>query len=97
MQTCLNIEAISNTYVCVCGRLPLVISFTPTKEGPVVFNLLIAVRGKVQPLTLNVKAEGYSMNAYLQFESPEGVFSELSPTNVHLVDFKIVSHLLFLL
>uniref|UniRef100_W5LN16 HYDIN axonemal central pair apparatus protein n=1 Tax=Astyanax mexicanus TaxID=7994 RepID=W5LN16_ASTMX len=44
-------------------KLPLVISFTPTQEGAVMFNLLVTVTGRVQPLTLNIKAEGYSMNA----------------------------------
>ncbi|XP_072551301.1 hydrocephalus-inducing protein homolog [Salminus brasiliensis] len=71
-------------------KVPLVISFTPTQEGSVVFNLLITVRGKVQPLTLNVKAEGYSMNACVLYEGPEGAVTELSPTKVHLVDFKMV-------
>ncbi|KAI4885088.1 hypothetical protein NFI96_023140 [Prochilodus magdalenae] len=71
-------------------KLPLVISFTPTQDGPMVFNLLIVVKGKVEPLTLNVKAEGYSMNTCVQYESPEGAFTELSHTDVHLVDFKMV-------
>ncbi|KAL6479129.1 hypothetical protein MHYP_G00125620 [Metynnis hypsauchen] len=71
-------------------KLHLVVSFMPMQEGPVVFNLLIVVRGKVQPLNLNVKAECYSMNTCVQYESPEGAFTELSPTDVHLVDFKVV-------
>ncbi|XP_035381538.1 hydrocephalus-inducing protein homolog [Electrophorus electricus] len=71
-------------------KIPLVISFTPMQEGPVMFNLLVPIRGKAQPLTMNVKAECYSMNAYVQYESPEGVITELSDTNIHLVDFKLV-------
>ncbi|XP_066540500.1 hydrocephalus-inducing protein homolog isoform X2 [Hoplias malabaricus] len=71
-------------------KLPLVISFTPTQEGSVEFNLLIAVRGKVHPLTVNVKAEGYSMTPCVHYEGPEGAVKQLCPTGVLLVDFKMV-------
>ncbi|XP_062860193.1 hydrocephalus-inducing protein homolog [Trichomycterus rosablanca] len=71
-------------------KFPVSISFSPSHEGEVTFNLHIVVRGKVQPLTMNVKVDCYSMNACVQYESPEGATAELSPTNVHLVDFKTV-------
>ncbi|XP_076848184.1 hydrocephalus-inducing protein homolog isoform X3 [Brachyhypopomus gauderio] len=71
-------------------KIPLDISFTPTQEGTVTFNLQVAVRGKVQPLTLNIKGDGYSMNACVLYESPGGDVTELSTTNVQLVNFKLV-------
>ncbi|KAM9572487.1 hydrocephalus-inducing protein-like isoform 2-T5 [Salvelinus alpinus] len=68
---------------------PVVVSFTPTQDGVVIFNLLVQLKGKVQPLTMNVKTEGYSMNACMQCESTEGGVAELSPGNSpHQVDFK---------
>lgn len=54
------------------------------------FNLRIVIRGKVQPLKMNVKADGYSVNVCVQYESPEGAMTELSASNVHLIDFKQV-------
>lgn len=65
----------------------MVVSFTPTQDGVVIFNLLVQV--KVQPLTMNVKTKGDSMNACMQCESTEGGVAELSPGNSpHQVDFK---------
>lgn len=71
----------------VSCRFPVVVSFTPTQDGVAIFNLLVQVKGKVQPLTMNVKTEGYSMNACMQCESTEGGVAELSPGNsLHQVD-----------
>ncbi|XP_051512768.1 hydrocephalus-inducing protein homolog [Myxocyprinus asiaticus] len=72
------------------NKIPLVIRFTPTREGDVVFNLVVTVQRKLQPLPLNVKGECYCINACVQFESPEGSIKELSPNHIHLVDFKEV-------
>ncbi|KAL0967856.1 hypothetical protein UPYG_G00258420, partial [Umbra pygmaea] len=71
-------------------RFPVVVSFTPRQDGVVTFNIVIQVKGKAQPITLNVKADGYSMNACVQCESTEGAITELSPGNTHQVDFKQV-------
>ncbi|KAK2848119.1 hypothetical protein Q7C36_009801 [Tachysurus vachellii] len=71
-------------------KFPVAISFTPTQEGLVTFNLRMVIRGKVQPLTMNVKADGYNMNVCVQYESPEGAIIELSATDCHLVNFKQV-------
>lgn len=67
------------------------ISFTPTQEGEVTFNLRMLIRGKVKPLIMNVKAEGYNMKVCVQYESPEGAMTELTTADGHLVDFKQVS------
>ncbi len=48
------------------------------------------MRRKLQPLTLNVKGECYSMNAHVRYESPEGSITELSSNQIHPVDFKQV-------
>lgn len=81
---------------CACCflsvRFPVAISFTPTQEGLVTFNLCMVIKGKVQPLTMSVKADGYNMNVCVQYESPEGVRTELSASDCHLVDFKQVSY-----
>lgn len=80
----------------VSCRFPVLVSFTPTQDGVVTFNLLVQVKGKVQPLNMNVKAEGYSMNACVQCESTEGGVTELSPGNsYHQVDFKQVRNFYF--
>ncbi|XP_053479109.1 hydrocephalus-inducing protein homolog [Ictalurus furcatus] len=71
-------------------KFPVAISFTPTQEGVVTFNLRMVIRGKIQPLTMNVKGDGYNMNVCVQYESPEGAMTELSAADSHLVDFKQV-------
>ncbi|XP_066569678.1 hydrocephalus-inducing protein homolog [Amia ocellicauda] len=71
-------------------RFPVVISFNPSQEGSVNFNLVCDVKRKIQPLSLNVKAEGYSMSACVQCESPEGLSTELSHSTANQIDFKQV-------
>ncbi|XP_056622256.1 hydrocephalus-inducing protein homolog isoform X2 [Triplophysa dalaica] len=71
-------------------KIPLIIRFTPTREGDVTFNLVMTVQKKLQPLTMNVKGECYSMNARVKYESPEESTVELSESQIHPVDFKQV-------
>lgn len=68
----------------------MVIWITPTREGHVAFNLVVTVQRKLQPLTMNVKGECYSMNAHVRYESPEGSITELLSHQIHPVDFKQV-------
>nr|XP_055030475.1 hydrocephalus-inducing protein homolog [Misgurnus anguillicaudatus] len=72
------------------NKIPLIIRFTPTREGDVAFNLVLTVQKKLQPLTMNIKGECYKLNAHVQYGSPEGSIKELSPDHIHLVDFKQV-------
>ncbi|KAG2469946.1 HYDIN protein, partial [Polypterus senegalus] len=72
------------------SRIPVVISYKPTHEGRVNFNLLCNVKRKSQPLTLNVKAEAYSMNANVQYENSEGTVTELSPDRENNISFSQV-------
>ena len=58
--------------VYYCIRLPIKVSFTATAQKEVNFNLLCFVKRKTSPLTLNVKAEGYVMNAQLICEDSLG-------------------------
>ncbi|XP_029109509.1 hydrocephalus-inducing protein homolog isoform X1 [Scleropages formosus] len=71
-------------------RFPVTISFTPNQEGTVSFSLVCDVRSKMQPLTLNVKAECHSLSACVQCQGPDGDITELSPGITHQVDFKQV-------
>lgn len=75
-------------------RFPVAVSFTPTQEGVVTFNLRMVIRGKVQPLTMNVKVDCYNMNVCVLYENPEGPMTELSAAEGHLVDFKQVSYVI---
>ncbi|KAM6946364.1 hydrocephalus-inducing protein homolog [Aplochiton taeniatus] len=69
------------------SRLPVVLWFTPSQEGVVNFNLVVGVQGKVEPLALNVKADGYIMSAYIQLENPQGGVELLAPDTKHTMDF----------
>ena len=53
-------------------RLPIEISFTATQDQDFNFNLQCRVKRKPTPLVLNVKAQGYAVNAALSYTSPDG-------------------------
>ncbi|NXG68880.1 HYDIN protein, partial [Baryphthengus martii] len=72
------------------SRFPITIVFTPTLEGEVVFNLKCDVKMKTQPLSLNIKATGYSMNVSVRCEDSDGCVTELSTQKTNVIDFKEV-------
>ncbi|XP_043935458.1 hydrocephalus-inducing protein homolog [Protopterus annectens] len=72
------------------SRIPIIISFTPTTEGEVNFNLVCDVKGKTENLSLNVKAECYSMSATVQCETSEQLTSELGSQTMNKIFFKEV-------
>ncbi|CAM5150043.1 unnamed protein product [Eretmochelys imbricata] len=72
------------------SRLPVTILFTPTLEGEVNFNLICDVKRKTQPLFLNIKAIGYSMNVCVRCEENDGLFTELSLQESSIISFKEV-------
>ncbi|XP_074864560.1 hydrocephalus-inducing protein homolog isoform X2 [Carettochelys insculpta] len=72
------------------SRLPVTILFKPTLEGEVNFNLICDVKRKTQPLSLNVKAIGCSMNVCVRCEENDGSFTELSLQESNSVIFKEV-------
>ncbi|XP_058135740.1 hydrocephalus-inducing protein homolog isoform X1 [Dasypus novemcinctus] len=69
------------------SRFPIDIFFTPKQEGDVNFNLICNVKKKVQPLTLNVKAEGYSMNVEVKCKDRTGSVTLLTPNQTNVINF----------
>lgn len=59
-------------------RIPVTISFIPNSDKEVNFNLSCHVKKKPQPLSLNVKAEGYSMECLVMCEDSTGSKVDLS-------------------
>ncbi|XP_010157275.1 PREDICTED: hydrocephalus-inducing protein-like, partial [Eurypyga helias] len=72
------------------SRVPITVIFTPTLEGEVIFNLKCDVKRKTQPLCLNIKATGYSMNVSVRCEDSDGCVTALSAQKVNIIDFKEV-------
>ena len=56
-----------------------------------VFNLKCDVKRKTEPLSLNIKATGYSMSVSVRCEDSNGGVTELSAQEVNVIDFKEVS------
>ncbi|XP_021570831.1 hydrocephalus-inducing protein homolog, partial [Carlito syrichta] len=69
------------------SRLPIDIFFTPKQEGDVNFNLICNVKKKVHPLTLNVKAQGYTMNAEVKCKDKSGSITLLTPIQTNIINF----------
>ncbi|XP_042636791.1 hydrocephalus-inducing protein homolog [Orycteropus afer afer] len=69
------------------SRLPIDIFFTPKQEGDVNFNLICNVKRKAQPLTLNVKAEGYTMNVGIKCKDRTGLITFLTPNQTNIINF----------
>lgn len=51
------------------------------------FNLICNVKNKAHPLTLNVKAEGYTMNAEVKCKDRTGSVTLLTPNQTTVVNF----------
>lgn len=67
--------------------MPVDLYFTPNSDKEVNFNLLCSVRRKTLPVTLNVKAEGYSMDCTLLCEDSVGNRVELTPHGLNQIKF----------
>ena len=74
----------------IACRLPIEISFTATEEKEVNFNVVCHVKKKISPLTLNVKAEGYAMNAQLICEDSLGNKVELTSKGTNRINLGMV-------
>lgn len=59
------------------------------------FNVVCNVKRKTLPLTLNVKAEGYSMNCLVMCEDSMGQKIELDHNAINAINFGDVSVLVF--
>ncbi|KAG8143780.1 hypothetical protein E2320_000954, partial [Naja naja] len=84
---CLSVQPMEGL-VLPHSRFPIHIHFTPTQEGEVNFNLLCDVKKKSQPLCLNVKATGHTMNVSVKCEEHHGVVTELKPELPKQIHFR---------
>lgn len=71
----------------VLCRLPVNIAFTPLTDKEINFNVICEVRRKTLPLTLNVKAEGYTMSCLLVCEDSTGRRVDLTDQGVNEINF----------
>lgn len=69
------------------SRFPIDIFFTPKQEGDVNFNLICNVKKKAHPLTLNVKAEGYSVKVEVKCKDRVGAVTLLTPNQTTTINF----------
>ncbi|XP_007442069.2 hydrocephalus-inducing protein homolog, partial [Python bivittatus] len=83
---CLNLQPMEGL-IPPHSRLPVNIYFMPTLEGEVNFNLICDVKKKSQPLCLNVKATGHTMNVSVKCEESHGVVTELDPDQLKQIHF----------
>ncbi|XP_032051538.1 hydrocephalus-inducing protein homolog [Aythya fuligula] len=88
-NTSVKIEPLEGS-IAPLSRLPLTVSFTPTLEGEVVFNLKCDVKRKTEPLCLNIKASGYSTSVSVRCEHGDGCSTELSTQDINIIDFEEV-------
>lgn len=51
------------------------------------FNLICNVEKKVHPVKLNVKAEGYTMNAEIKCKDRTGSITLLTPNQTNIINF----------
>ncbi|KAK7505819.1 hypothetical protein BaRGS_00003090 [Batillaria attramentaria] len=69
------------------SRLAVNLYFAPTTEKEVNFNLVCKIQRRAMPLTLNVKAEGYTMNCVLLCEDSAGNRVQLSSRGINQISF----------
>ena len=73
------------------SRFPIELFFTPRTTKEENFNLICNVKHKVQPLNVNVKAEGYTMSCMVLCEDSNNGKIELSQRGVNEINFGDVS------
>ncbi|KAM4733696.1 hydrocephalus-inducing protein homolog isoform 3-T4 [Anableps anableps] len=69
------------------NRLPLLVCFTPSSEGYVNFRLNLKVKRKLEPLSLNVKADCYTVTALVQIQERDGSLRKIIPNHEDTLDF----------
>lgn len=69
------------------SRLPVMVRFTPTSEAEVNFNVVCNVKRKMDPLRMNMKAEGYGMSAVVICEDSTGNRIELTSEGQNEIAF----------
>ncbi|XP_046781642.1 hydrocephalus-inducing protein homolog isoform X3 [Gallus gallus] len=88
-STSVKVEPMEGS-IAPLSRFPITVAFTPALEGEMVFNLKCDVKRKTEPLSLNIKATGYSMSVSVRCEDSNGGVTELSAQEVNVTDFKEV-------
>uniref|UniRef100_A0A8C3Q1J6 HYDIN protein n=1 Tax=Chrysolophus pictus TaxID=9089 RepID=A0A8C3Q1J6_CHRPC len=88
-STSVKVEPMAGS-IAPLSRFPITIAFTPTLEGEVVFNLKCDVKRKTEPLSLNIKATGYTTSVSVRCENSDGGVTELSAQEVNVIDFEEV-------
>ena len=76
-------------------RVPLTISFKALREGEYNYNVQCNVKRKPTPVTLNIKAEGYSISVDVECDTEDGstVMLTENKTAIRKIDMGTVSHL----
>ncbi|XP_025115052.1 hydrocephalus-inducing protein-like isoform X4 [Pomacea canaliculata] len=69
------------------SRLAINLSFAPNSEKVVNFNLVCKVQRRLKPITLNVKAEGYTMNCIVLCEDSAGNRIQLTSRGTNQIHF----------
>eukprot|EP01059_Diplonema_ambulator_P004214 TRINITY_DN13916_c0_g1_i7.p1 TRINITY_DN13916_c0_g1~~TRINITY_DN13916_c0_g1_i7.p1 ORF type:complete len:2675 (+),score=1012.75 TRINITY_DN13916_c0_g1_i7:232-8256(+) len=69
------------------SSIPIEVCFSPTSEDAYNCNVVCNVKKKTNPLTCNVKGEGYSIHESLVVKNSDGTTQLLSPGTVNVVDF----------
>ena len=69
------------------SRAPIQLHFAPNSDKEVNFNIVCRIKRKLTPVTLNVKAEGYSMNSQLLCEDSHGRVEELISNGMNIIRF----------
>eukprot|EP00794_Sanderia_malayensis_P018879 gene18879-20779_t len=68
------------------SKLPISVHFCPEIEQEVNFNLVCRVKKKTTPLTVNIKAEGFSIASKLTCEDSQGNKVALSENGMNLIN-----------
>ncbi|GMH35419.1 hypothetical protein BSKO_03287 [Bryopsis sp. KO-2023] len=69
------------------SRLELIACFRPRLEESINYNVTCIVAKKPQPLTVNVKGEGYVIHSSVQMDGPDGSIVELSDGVMNNISF----------
>lgn len=88
LQTCMILK-VNNSILF--SRIPINLNFTANSDKEVNFNLICKIKRKSQPLGINVKGEGYSMNCTLLCEDSNGNKIELTDDGLNEIKFGEVS------
>ena len=70
---------------------PITVSFKPLTDKEVNFNLCCKIKSKAEPLMINIKAEGYTMECLVLCENSAGQKIEISADHRNEIHFDQVN------